>query len=167
MPRTASVSVLFTDLVGSTQMISSLDDESAEALLQRHFALLRPPVQEHGGEVVKNLGDGLMVVFSSPTDAVSCGIAIQHAVAQAVVEEPLSVRIGIHTGEPVFDDGDYFGMCVVVAKRLCDAANGGEILVSDIVRSLTERTHKMGEGAELQLKGLAELTMTWRVPTKG
>jgi class 3 adenylate cyclase len=67
----------------------------------------------------------------------------------------------------VYENGDYFGLCVVVAKRLCDAASGGEILVSDIVHSLTARTHEVDRGAVVQLKGLADATMTWRVAITG
>ncbi|MGH9275732.1 MAG: adenylate/guanylate cyclase domain-containing protein, partial [Acidimicrobiales bacterium] len=163
---TGTVTMLFTDLVRSTELAERLGPEKGEAMLRGHFQLLREIVAMHGGHEVKNLGDGLMVVFSSPTDAVSCGIAIQHAVAHAVGEEPIAVRIGIHTGEPVFDNGDYFGMSVVIAKRLCDAAEGGQILVSDIVRSLVAPTHRMDQGAEIRLKGLTDPTMTWRAPTR-
>ena len=160
---TGMVTLLFTDLVGSTELAERLGPERGEVLRRSHFQLLREIVAMHGGHEVKNLGDGLMVVFTSPTDAVGCAIAIQRAVAQAVTEEPTIVRIGVHTGEPVYENGDYFGLCVVVAKRLCDAASGGEILVSDIVHSLTARTHEVDRGAVVQLKGLADATMTWRV----
>lgn len=78
----------------------------------------------HGGREVKNLGHGFMVAFASTTDAVASAIAIQQAVEQANRTAPIrtSVRVGLHVGEPVLDNGDYFGAPVAVAKRLCNAA---------------------------------------------
>jgi class 3 adenylate cyclase len=117
----------------------------------------------HGGHEVKSLGDGLMLVFSSPTDAVNCAVAIQNAILQGNVEEPVAVRIGVHTGEPVFENRDYYGLSVVIAKRLCDAAQAGSILVSDVVRTLTSRTLPIENRVELKLKGLADATVAWQV----
>ena len=123
------VAVLFTDLVGSTDLLDRLGDDAAHHLRRRHFALLRHAVREHGGREVKSLGDGLMVVFGSARPAVACGLAMQRAVAAH--EDPLLLRVGIASGETVCDDGDYFGRPVIVARRLCDVARDGDILVSD------------------------------------
>jgi len=108
-----------------------------------------------------------MLVFSSSTDAVGCAIAIQRAVAQQNADEPIAVRIGVHTGEPTVENNDYHGLCVVIAKRLCDAVGGGGILVSDVIRSLTSRTHPLEEPVELNLKGLADTTLAWHVTIGG
>ena len=160
---TGTVTMMFTDLVRSTELTERLGSEQAESLRRAHFALLRELVAMHGGHEVKSLGDGLMVVFASPTDAVKCAVAIQSAIAQRNLDEPIAVRIGVHTGEPVFENGDYYGLSVVIAKRLCDAARGGGVLVSDSVRSLMPRTQTMENRVELHLKGLADATVAWQV----
>jgi class 3 adenylate cyclase len=160
---TGVVTVMFTDLVQSTELAQRLGTEKAEVLRRSHFALLRELVAMHGGHEVKSLGDGLMVVFSSATDAVKCAVAIQQAIARDIGDEPIAVRIGVHAGEPVLENGDYFGLCVVIAKRLCDAFEGGGILTSDIVRSLAAVADLQESRVELNLKGLADSTVAWHI----
>jgi len=135
---TGTVTLLFTDQVGSTETLQRLGDEEGERLRRAHFGLLREAAQMHGGEEVKNLGDGLMVAFVSAVDAVVCAITIQQAVdrARATGELSFAVRIGLNVGEPIRDEGDYFGTPVVIAKRLCDAGAPGQILASELVRAL-------------------------------
>ena len=131
--------LLFTDLVGSTGLLDRLGDDAAEDLRREHFALLRRAVADGGGQEVKSLGDGLMVSFTSPTGAVRCAITIQRDVCRrnrAVASPPLQVRIGLHAGEPVSDQDDFFGTTAVVASRLCGQARGGQILASELVRDL-------------------------------
>jgi DNA-binding SARP family transcriptional activator len=136
--RTGTVTLLFTDQVGSTETLQRLGDEEGERLRRAHFGLLREAATLHGGEEVKNLGDGLMVAFVSAVDAVACAITIQQAVhrARAGGEPAFAVRIGLNVGEPIRDEGDYFGTPVVIAKRLCDAGAPGQILASELVRGL-------------------------------
>ncbi|HWW44298.1 MAG TPA: AAA family ATPase, partial [Acidimicrobiia bacterium] len=133
------VTLLFTDLVGSSALLERLGDEAGERTRRTHFGLLREAVAGAGGEEVKNLGDGLMVAFDSGIRAVECAMAMQRAFdrhnRQAGTPK-LEVRVGLHVGEPIRDEDDYFGTAVVVAKRLCDAAHGGQILASDLVRGL-------------------------------
>ena len=135
-----TVTFLFTDLVGSTELLDKLGDDEAERLRQAHFRLLREAVAGRHGQEVKNLGDGLMVAFASAVDALACAVVMQEAVRlhnqQPGQQHPLEVRIGLHVGEPLRDEEDYFGTPVVVAKRLCDSAGGGRILVSELVRGL-------------------------------
>ena len=93
----------------------------------------------HGGEEVKNLGDGLMVAFVSAVDAIALRDhdAAGRRTAPAPGGEPaFAVRIGLNVGEPIRDEGDYFGTPVVIAKRLCDAGAPGQILASELVRGL-------------------------------
>jgi len=133
------VTLMFTDLVGSTARLSELGDDEAERLRRIHFGLLRDVATAHSGQEVKNLGDGLMVAFPSAVNAVSCAIAIQQAVHRhnaRHADDRLHVRVGLNVGEPIRDEGDYFGTPVVVAKRLCDAAGAGQILASELVRGL-------------------------------
>ncbi len=136
--RTGTVTLLFTDQVGSTETLQRLGDEEGERLRRAHFGLLREAAAMHGGEEVKNLGDGLMVAFVSAVDAVACAITMQQAVARARASGELAfaVRIGLNVGEPIRDEGDYFGTPVVIAKRLCDAGAPAQILASELVRAL-------------------------------
>ena len=160
-PASGTVTLLFTDLVGSTELLGELGDDEAERLRRVHFSLLRDVALSHGGQEVKSLGDGLMVAFSSSVDAAHCAIGIQQAVDRhnrRTGSERLKVRVGLNVGEPIRDEGDFFGTPVVVAKRLCDRAEGGQILASELVRLLIG-----GRGgfvfrpvAELELKGLAQ-----------
>jgi class 3 adenylate cyclase/DNA-binding NarL/FixJ family response regulator len=155
------VTLLFTDLVGSTDLLEELGEEGAEELRQTHFALLREAVGAHRGSEVKNLGDGLMAVFGSAVDAVACALAIQRGVAdhnRRHVGPELSLRVGLHLGEPIRSENDYFGTAVVVAKRLCDRAAGGEILASQLVADLvgSRRAFRFASVGKMQLKGLAE-----------
>lgn len=155
------VTLLFTDLVGSTDLLEELGEEGAEELRGTHFALLRDAVSAHRGSEVKNLGDGLMAVFGSAVDAVACALAIQRGVAdhnRHHVGPVLSLRVGLHLGEPIRSENDYFGTAVVVAKRLCDRAVGGQILASQLVADLvgSRRAFRFDSVGKMQLKGLAE-----------
>jgi class 3 adenylate cyclase len=156
------VTILFTDMVGSTAMLDRLGDAAAHELRRRHFALLRRAARDHGGREVKSLGDGLMLAFGDARAAVECAIAMQRAVAED--DDPLQVRIGIASGKTVCEDGDHFGRPVIVARRLCDAARGGDVLVSEPMRDLVAAA---GVGANefeslgrLALKGLSEPVAT-------
>jgi class 3 adenylate cyclase len=150
---TGEMAVLFTDMEGSTQLIERLGDAQAHALVRRHFALLRAAVGEHGGHEVKSLGDGLMVVFAAVGDAVACAAQMQTSVSRE--EQALGLRIGIHAGEPVREEGDYFGTPVVIARRLCDTARPGQTLVSELVSQLVSE-HEFEPLGGLALKGLSK-----------
>src|SRR5437868_6131979 len=121
MADTQTVTLLFTDLVGSTALSSTLDREEGEALRRTLFALLGSAVSGAGGVVVKNLGDGLMVAFTSPTRALACAVAMQQAIHRHNRRNnaSLAIRVGCALGEVVEEDGDFFGDAVVEAARLC------------------------------------------------
>jgi class 3 adenylate cyclase len=131
-----TVTLMFTDLVGSTELLSRLGEEDAELLRRDHFGLLRDALVTHNGREVKNVGDGLMIAFDSVSGALACAVTMQQSIERrnraAVV--PLAVRIGISHGDCDVEDGDYFGVPVVEAARLCARAGGDEILVTDVVR---------------------------------
>jgi adenylate cyclase len=115
------VAILFTDLVGSTEVLDRLGDDAAEELRRTHFSLLRQAVADADGTEVKSLGDGLMVTFASPVQALSCAVAMQRAIADHNRSEPdrtLQVRVGLHAGDPVRHEDDVHGTAVVVAKRI-------------------------------------------------
>lgn len=148
-----AAAVLFTDIVGSTDLIGLHGEQGAHRLRQRHFELLRRQVNRCEGREVKNLGDGLMVVFGGPADALACAIAMQRAVAGD--NDRLGLRVGIHAGELLREGSDYFGTTVIVAQRLCDRANAGEILISQPVRDAHERGDPPLQSAgRLELKGI-------------
>jgi DNA-binding SARP family transcriptional activator len=156
-----TVTLLFTDQVSSTETLQRLGDDEAERLRRTHFGLLRDVAGAHGGQEVKNLGDGLMVAFTSAVDAVAAAIGIQQAVdrhAERAGDDRLGVRVGLNVGEPIVDEDDYFGTPVVVAKRLCDAAARGQILASDVVRVLvgTRGGFEFRPVGPMPLKGIAD-----------
>jgi class 3 adenylate cyclase len=134
----ATVTVVFTDLVGSTALLSRVGEERAEVLRREHFGLLRDAIARTGGREVKNLGDGLMFVVGSAVDALGGAVAIQQAFERRNrdASELLFVRVGVASGDADVEDGDYFGVPVVAASRLCAIAQGGEIVVTDVVRAL-------------------------------
>src|SRR5687767_1436148 len=165
------VAILFTDLVGSTEVLDRLGDDAAEELRRAHFSLLRQAVADADGTEVKSLGDGLMVTFASPVQALSCAVAMQCAIAGHNRAEPgqtLQVRVGLHVGDPVRAEDDVHGTAVVVAKRLCDRAAGGQILASELLTGLVGKRgdFRFRSAGRLKLKGLSEptpaVTVEWR-----
>ena len=122
---TEHVALLFTDVVGSTALSQSLLPEAADAVRRDHFELLRRTLAHAGGTEVKNLGDGLMAVFSSASAALACGVAMQQAVERdnRGREHSVGLRVGLSGGEVVHEDGDYFGDPVIEAARLCAACD--------------------------------------------
>jgi class 3 adenylate cyclase len=158
--RRGIVTLLFTDLVESSELVEKLGEDRANRIRRSYFRLVRMAARRYGGQEVKNLGDGLMVVFGSAVDAVSSGILIQQTVHQQNLDAPdfpLGVRVGLHAGEPIRERDDYFGQPVVIAKRLCDSAQGGQIIVSDLVRSIvgSREEFDFSEVGFLALKGIA------------
>lgn len=130
--------ILFTDVEAHTSMMQRLGDESGRAVLRDYERITRQVLHSHGGDEVKSMGDGLMASFSSVTNGVECAVALQRAFAQhnALSREPLLVRVGLSAGEPIAEEGDYFGATVILASRIAAQAAGGEILASVAVREL-------------------------------
>ena len=159
-----SATILFTDLVGSTELSQSLSPGDADQVRRAHFATLRKAVASSEGTEVKNLGDGIMVAFSASSTAVSCAVAMQQAVEAHNRDSghPLGLRVGISGGEVTKEAGtdgdDYFGDPVIEAARLCARAEGGQILASQFVQVMAGRrsSHAFAPVGELELKGLAE-----------
>ncbi|MGA8256370.1 MAG: AAA family ATPase [Nocardioides sp.] len=162
-----TVTLVFTDLVASTELSSKLGPSQSDLLRKEHFALLRSACAESGGREVKNLGDGVMLAFVSVTAALEAAVAVQRSVAQRNRRSlhPLSIRVGVAVGEVKAEDGDYFGEPVVQAARLCARADGGQILVSDLVRSVAGVSAQVEFGliGELELKGLPVPVVTHEV----
>ena len=154
------VAVLMTDLVGSTAMADRVGPAAAEGLRTEHFGLLREALERSAGREVKNLGDGLMVVFASAAQSLACAVQMQQAVEarNRRAEEPFGLRIGVSVGDTTVEDGDYFGGPVVEAARLCAYAAGGQIVLNALVRQLagSRDGHSFRSFGALELKGISE-----------
>src|SRR5205085_12232398 len=152
--------VLFTDLVGSTELRSRLGEDAAEDLRRDHDRLITSAVEANRGRLVKNLGDGMMATFTGASDAIAAAVAIQQALDRhnrsGASDAPLEVRIGVSAGDVAFEADDCFGTPVIEAARLCAAAGGGRILVTEVVRLLagTAGGHELAPMGGLELKGL-------------
>jgi class 3 adenylate cyclase len=151
--------VLFTDLVGSTDLTQRLGDSAAMQILRRHDAVVRDAIAAAGGNEVKHTGDGIMASFRSVSSAIECSVAIQRWFAQAIAsgEVPVGVRIGIAAGEPVAQDGDLFGAVVQLAARLTARGGPGSIVISSGVRDLAQgKGFVFTRGKMARLKGFSE-----------
>jgi class 3 adenylate cyclase len=124
--QSRTIALLFTDLVGSTELSTRLGREGADRLRRAHFALLREALDEAGGQEVKSLGDGLMVAFGSVGAAVAGAVGMQQRIEQRnrTAAPPLAVRIGVAVGDALREERDWFGPPAVEAARLCAAAGG-------------------------------------------
>jgi class 3 adenylate cyclase/tetratricopeptide (TPR) repeat protein len=164
---TENVAVLFTDMVGSTALASGLSPDAADELRRGHFSVLRQAVAEVGGTEVKNLGDGLMVVFASTSAALSCAVGMQQGIERdnRVREHAVGLRVGLSGGEVTREDDDYFGDPVIEAARLCATCEGGQILAADVVRLMAGRRsrHEYNPVGPLVLKGLPDPVETVEV----
>ena len=147
--------IMFTDMVESTQMTARLGDVAATEIVRAHDSLVRRALARHGGREVKHLGDGIMASFDVTPAAVDCAITIQRSVERynESTSEPIHVRIGEDCGEPVEDSRDLFGATVQRAARICDAASGDQILVSDRVRMECRGEHVFADCGDRNLKG--------------
>jgi class 3 adenylate cyclase len=144
------VTVMFTDIVGSTKLSESRGDRQWSVDIQAHFDAIKTLVESHEGRVVKTLGDGSMAVFASASAAVGAPIAIHN------VNDGLLVRIGIHSGEAMAVGADYAGIAIAKAARITSAAHGGQTLVSSATRELIDRLgYEVGEPFTVELKGIS------------
>jgi class 3 adenylate cyclase len=157
--------ILFTDLVDHTQMMQRLGDDRGRAVLREHERVTREVLKEHGGTEVKTVGDSFMAWFDSAHRAIACALELQRAFAgQEIAGERLRVRAGLNAGEPVAEDGDLFGSCVILASRASAKAVAGQVLVTDVVRQLASgKGFDFREHDDAQLKGFDELVRLYEV----
>jgi class 3 adenylate cyclase len=150
--------VLFTDIVSSTERAAELGDGAWRALLERHDALVREEVERHRGRFVKSLGDGALAVFDGPSRAISSATAIRDRVRDLDIE----IRAGLHTGEcELFPDDDVGGLAVHIGARISSLAAANEVLISSTVRDLS-----VGSGQTLTDRGEHDLKGVpgpWRI----
>jgi len=144
----ALATILFTDIVGSTEKAAELGDRGWRQLLERHDATVRRQLSLHRGHEVKTMGDGFLATFDGPARAIRCAAAVRDEVAGLGIE----VRAGIHTGEVELIGDDVGGMAVNIGARIGALADAGEVLVSSTVRELV-----VGSGLEFADRGTQTL----------
>ena len=173
--------VLFTDIVGHTEMMQRLGDAKGREVLREHERITRETLKQHGGAEVKTMGDGFMASFGSVTAAMECAIALQRAFAvwndgdggaagedgakaSSLHGASLQVRVGLNAGEPIEEDGDLFGATVILASRIAAKAGAGEILVPDTVRGLLSgKNFLFSERGEFVPKGFEDAVRLYEV----
>jgi class 3 adenylate cyclase len=136
--------VLFTDIVGSTERARLLGDHAWKELLDRHYAVAREQLDRFRGRQIVSTGDGLLATFDGPARAIRCA----QAIGAAVRDLGLDIRAGLHTGEIELDGSDVRGIAVHIGARIAALAGAGEVLVSSTVRDLVG-----GSGIEFDDRG--------------
>ena len=152
------IAVVFTDIVGSTKLTQELGDEGAQKVVRVHNAIVRVALKDFQGKEVKHTGDGIMARFAKSHQAVEAALIMVKGLeahnAQSP-ELPLHMRIGINAGEPIVEENDLFGSTVQMAARICDAAETDKILVSNIVRELSQgKSLNFVEAGKYGMKGI-------------
>jgi class 3 adenylate cyclase len=152
--------IMFTDIEGSTAMTERLGDAAAVEVVRVHDEITRDALSRHDGREVKHTGDGMMAAFVEASRAVACAIDLQRAFAALAERRPaetIRIRIGLSAGEPVAANRDLYGVTVNLARRVCDAAPAGGIMVSAVVRDLCAgKGFAFDDRGEATLKGFAE-----------
>jgi class 3 adenylate cyclase len=146
-----TVTIMFSDIEGSTAMADRLGDTKFMEVLREHNAIVRKQIKAHNGFEVKSEGDGFMLAFQSARKALDCAMAIQQALharnshlsvnsqlSTVNSDEPVHIRIGLHAGEVIKEGEDFFGRNVIMAARVASQAHGGEILASAVVKTLMQ-----------------------------
>jgi class 3 adenylate cyclase len=151
------VSVLFTDIVGSTERAASLGDQRWRSLLDRHDEMVREQLRIFRGREVNTTGDGFVASFDGPARAIRCGEDILNGTGALGID----LRMGLHTGECEVRGKDLGGLAVHIAARVSSLASPGEVLVSGTVKDLV-----VGSGIEFNERGehvLKGVPGTWRL----
>ena len=160
--RRVLVTILFTDIVGSTERARELGDKAWRELLQAHDATVRREIVRFRGSEVKSLGDGFLAIFDGPARAIHCAREITEAMAPLGIQ----VRAGLHTGEVEQSEADVFGIAVHLAARIMDTASAGEVVISRTVKDLVAGSGiELDDAGEHSLKGLEEKWQLFRVTT--
>ncbi len=165
-PPSGVRTVLFTDIVGHTEMMQRLGDARGRDVLREHERLVRSSIEQHGGTEIKTDGDSFMVSFGSVAAATACAIELQRAFAarNATAAEPLRLRMGLNAGEPIDEKGDLFGATVILASRIAAQAGAGEILVPDTIRGLLSgKGFVFGDRGEFVPKGFDDAVRLYEV----
>lgn len=158
--KEGTVTIVFSDIELSTEMTARLGDQRWLVLLKDHDKIFKNCVCKHNGAIIKSQGDGFMLSFQSVRSAMACVMEIQCAIKAYAERNPdmaFKIRIGVHTGEAIHTmDGDLFGRHVVTAARIANAARGGQILASSLVKELASGSSELvfGDAKTISIKGL-------------
>jgi class 3 adenylate cyclase len=147
-PDRILATVMFSDIVASTERAARIGDRNWRDVLDRHDELVRKLLAEHGGREIKTTGDGFLALFDAPTRAIRCALAIRDELRALEID----VRIGMHSGEVELRGGDVGGIAVNIGARVASAGSPGEVLVSSTVRDLVK-----GSGIGFEDRGDREL----------
>lgn len=155
-----SMTVVFTDVEGSTAMLERLGERRWLEVIRDHNRLVRERVAAHDGVIVKSQGDGFMIAFASASAALASAVELQEMFSVYSArhsDRQLRVRIGLHTGNVFQEQDDFLGKTVVLAARITGRARGGEVLVSGTLKDYIEHVTewRFGPPSELSLKGLS------------
>jgi adenylate cyclase len=157
---TGPITVMFTDMVGSTNLTQTRGDEVAQHVVRAHNRIVRDALNKYDGKEVKHTGDGIMASFRTTSNGVEAAIFIQQKTAAhnlSNVDLPLHLKIGINAGEPIAEDDDLFGTTVQLAARIVDKARSEKIFVSEIVRGIcTGKNFRFAKHDNFDMKGFAE-----------
>jgi class 3 adenylate cyclase len=168
-----TVTIMFSDIEGSTALNASLGDARWVRVLAAHDELVETYVEKYRGLIVKTQGDGHMVVFTTPELALSAALDIQRAFgakwnhSRELRRTPIRVRIGLHTGTAIERDGDYLGQNVALAARVAAQADGGETLVTGEIAEACAEAFVFAPAALVELKGFEGEQQLWRVEGRG
>jgi class 3 adenylate cyclase len=157
-PEATEVTLLFCDVVRSTELTERLGDLAAYTLIRSYHALVANWAGRCGGQELEVRGDGVLIAFDAPQPALECAVGIQRQLEDGPPESRVEVRIGIHTGRALRVDIGYFGGNVILSSRIADSAQAGEILVSaGLLERLGEPTAFPVDAEKwLSFKGFAE-----------
>jgi len=166
------LTLAFTDIEGSTEMMERLGEDRWLQVMLVHNRMVRDCVEEHGGDVIKSAGDGFMIAFASAAAALDCAVELQRTLSRHNAAEPartLRVRVGLHTGNIFHLDDDFLGKAVVLAARITGHAQGGQILVSAACKEYTRSVGRWryGQAMELRPKGLASVERVYSLEWGG
>jgi class 3 adenylate cyclase len=171
---TGTITILLTDIEGSTDLIRTLGDERARALIRRHDELLRQAIRESGGVEVERVGDSFMVAFPVARSAVACALQMQRFLRDdpdlrpegaASTTSPVQIRVRMDTGEVIAEERGYFGATVIRASRIADLARGGRILASEATKVLAEQAgFRFISAGEHELRGLDGAHRVFELP---
>jgi class 3 adenylate cyclase len=157
--RDRLLTIVFTDLVSSTDVIDREGDEAARRAFQEVEGLVSEMAARQQGRLVKNLGDGSLLTFDSTRNALSFALGLQERMASRKIQ----LRVGMSAGEPIQEGGDVHGTAVVQASRIADLGGAGEVMVSDSVRQLAAgKEFRFESLGEVRLKGFQGEEEVWR-----
>lgn len=162
------MTVMFTDMVGSTDLTQARGDVAAQEIVRKHNAIVRTALTQFAGHEVKHTGDGIMASFASAANAVDATIQIQRQVASHNEKQPnlpLHLRIGLNAGEPIQEEDDLFGSTVQLAARVCAATESDQTLCTQVVKDLSgSKPIPWGNAGMHSLKGFRDKIQLWEVP---